>query len=108
MPLGCWWSKWCGTTLQVRALWVAFQTCRPRYWFSLVSITTVGYGDVVPTQPLGKILAAIVMIFGILVIALPITVIGSNFSNMVEPSHLSPSPEPSLKLLTQTLTLTMP
>ena len=36
----------------------------------------------VPTQPLGKILAAIVMIFGIVVIALPITVIGSNFSSI--------------------------
>ena len=45
-------------------------------------MTTVGYGDVVPTQPLGKILAAIVMIFGIVVIALPITVIGSNFSSI--------------------------
>ena len=48
------------------------------FWWCLVTMTTVGYGDVVPTQPLGKILAAIVMIFGIVVIALPITVIGSN------------------------------
>ena len=52
------------------------------FWWCLVTMTTVGYGDVVPTQPLGKILAAIVMIFGIVVIALPITVIGSNFSSI--------------------------
>jgi len=58
--------------------------------------------------PLGKLITVVVMIAGIITIALPITVIGSNFSNMVEPSHPSPSPEPSPKLFTQTLTLTMP
>jgi len=58
--------------------------------------------------PLGKLITVVVMIAGIITIALPITVIGSNFSNMVEHSHLSPSPEPSAKLFTQTLTLTMP
>ena len=34
--------------------------------------------------PLGKIITIVVMISGILTIALPITVIGSNFSKMVE------------------------
>ena len=47
-------------------------------------MTTVGYGDVVPTQPLGKVLGGLVMIFGIIVIALPITVIGSNFATIYE------------------------
>jgi voltage-gated potassium channel len=50
-------------------------------------MTTVGYGDVVPTQPLGKILAAIVMIFGIVVIALPITVIGSKLQLHLRQVH---------------------
>jgi hypothetical protein len=64
------------------------------FWWCLVTMTTVGYGDVVPTQPLGKVLGGIVMIFGIVVIALPITVIGSNFATiykkMVLDEGLSP------------------
>ena len=54
------------------------------FWWCLVTMTTVGYGDVVPTQPLGKVLGGLVMIFGIIVIALPITVIGSNFATIYE------------------------
>lgn len=45
-----------------------------------MTITTVGYGDIVPTQWYGKALSMIAMLCGILVIALPITVIGANFS----------------------------
>jgi hypothetical protein len=45
-------------------------------------MTTVGYGDVVPTSGFGQFIGGIVMIFGIVVIALPITVIGSNFATI--------------------------
>ena len=43
-------------------------------------MTTVGYGDMYPTNWYGKLLGVIVMMFGIIVIALPIPVIGSNFT----------------------------
>ena len=46
--------------------------------------------------PLGKLITIVVMISGIITIALPITVIGSNFAKMVEAAR-SPSPSPPPK-----------
>jgi len=57
-----------------------FDSIPSTFWWCLVTMTTVGYGDMFPTQALGKALAGCVMILGIIVIALPITVIGSNFA----------------------------
>ena len=49
-------------------------------WWTWVTMCTVGYGDVNPMTILGKTFAGLVMCFGVLVLALPVTVIGSNFS----------------------------
>jgi len=59
-----------------------FESIPTSFWWCLVTMTTVGYGDVAPSQPMGKVLGGLVMIFGIVVIALPITVIGSNFATI--------------------------
>lgn len=34
-------------------------------WWAIVTATTVGYGDIVPVTPIGRILASIMMLFGI-------------------------------------------
>ena len=47
-------------------------------------MTTVGYGDCYPVTVLGKTIAIITMLSGVLILALPITVVGANFQKMVE------------------------
>ena len=51
-------------------------------WFAFTTVSTVGYGDIVPMSTMGRVTAMITMLVGILTIGLPITVIGSNFSEL--------------------------
>lgn len=50
------------------------------YWFVLVTMTTVGYGDKYPTSVLGYFATAAVILIGITVTALPIAIVGGNFA----------------------------
>lgn len=52
-------------------------------WWALATFTTVGYGDVVPITPYGKMVGGVVMIFGLAFYALPIGIIASGFSDEV-------------------------
>ena len=51
------------------------------FWFIIVAATTVGYGDLYPTTDIGKIIGTFVMVTGLLVLAFPITIIGTNFAD---------------------------
>lgn len=49
-------------------------------WFVMQTISTVGFGDMTPVSDAGKCIGAVIIMFGMVVVSLPITVIGANFS----------------------------
>lgn len=51
------------------------------YW-AIVTLTTVGYGDMAPGTPLGKFLACIVMLCGYAIIAVPTGIVTSEFTRL--------------------------
>ena len=56
------------------------------YW-AVVTMTTVGYGDVVPVTPLGRFIASIIMIFGYGVIAVPTGIVSAEIVNAAKHHH---------------------
>jgi len=49
------------------------------YW-SIVTLTTVGYGDITPVTPLGKFISAIIMLLGYAIIAVPTGIVSSELT----------------------------
>jgi voltage-gated potassium channel Kch len=70
----------------VRRIWLngdeeptPFRSIPVAIWWVCVTLTTVGYGDMAPTTPAGKAIGVAAFYVGILFLALPISIIGSNF-----------------------------
>lgn len=58
----------------------AFGSIPASAWWALSTLTTVGYGDVVPVTPWGKLLGGVVMLLGVGMFALPIAIISTGFA----------------------------
>ena len=44
-------------------------------WYSIVTLTTVGYGDIAPLTPIGQAISALIMLIGYSIIAVPTGII---------------------------------
>ena len=53
-------------------------------WWGIATLTTVGYGDVVPATDLGKILASFTMLIGIGMFALPAAILASAYYEQIQ------------------------
>lgn len=52
-------------------------------WWAIVTLATVGYGDIVPITPLGKLIAGVTILVGILIAALPVGIIATAFAREI-------------------------
>ncbi|MDR0739033.1 MAG: ion transporter [Oscillospiraceae bacterium] len=58
-----------------------FKNIFSAFWWTFVAITTIGYGDIYPITPLGKLFSIIIFITGITLVAVPTAIITSEFIN---------------------------
>jgi voltage-gated potassium channel len=52
-------------------------------WWAIVTLGTIGYGDVVPMTVLGKLIATVTIFLGLVMVALPIGILASAFADEV-------------------------
>jgi voltage-gated potassium channel len=55
-------------------------------WWGVVTLTTVGYGDIYPVTALGKILGGIITLLGVGLIALPSGILASGYTEQIQKS----------------------
>ena len=65
-------------------------------WWSVVTLTTVGYGDTVPVTPVGRVLAAVIAVPGIGLFALPAGILSAglleaNINSQATPGSGTPT-----------------
>ena len=60
-----------------------FGTIPQAMWWAIVTLGTVGYGDVVPVTPLGKMVSVFAIVVGFAMIALPVAIISTAFADEV-------------------------
>lgn len=52
-------------------------------WWAVVTVTTVGYGDVVPVTTLGRVIGGVTMVAGIFMLALPVGIFATAFIEVI-------------------------
>ncbi len=61
-----------------------FSSIPQAMWWSIITLTTVGYGDVYPITAIGKVLAAFIALLGIGMFALPTGILGAAFIEEIQ------------------------
>jgi voltage-gated potassium channel len=60
-----------------------FGTIPDAMWWAIVTLATVGYGDVSPVTALGKLFTAIYILAGLIIIALPVGIVATAFASEI-------------------------
>ncbi|KAH0540520.1 hypothetical protein KQX54_017932 [Cotesia glomerata] len=86
-------------TLSKRRFWLYVTTMVDKPHHVRIFIDPLCYGDMVPQEPLGKIVGGVCSLSGVLVIALPVPVIVSNFSRIYHQNQRADKRKAQKKIL---------
>lgn len=64
----------------------SFSSIPATMWWAVATLTTVGYGDMLPITPIGRFFASIISILGIGMFALPTGILGAGFVEEIKKS----------------------
>lgn len=65
-----------------------FKSIPHAMWWGIVTMTTSGYGDMVPVTPIGRTLAGFSMLIGIAMLAMPVGIVANGVANEVRRREL--------------------
>ena len=78
-----------------------FHTVWLGMWWAMETVTTVGYGDVVPHQTAGKVIAAVLMVGGLALLSVITALITSGFVSRAESHRRASEGDPVMRKLDQ-------
>jgi voltage-gated potassium channel len=89
--LGCLMILACATLVAATAMYIAEGKVQPdklgtipeAAWWAIVTLGTIGYGDVIPMTPAGRLVASITIIAGLVMIALPVGIVATAFAEVI-------------------------
>lgn len=68
----------------------AFSSIPTAMWWGITTLTTLGYGDIYPVTPIGKVLGSMIAVLGIGMFALPTGILSSGFIEVVQRRRRKP------------------
>lgn len=89
--LGCLMVLACATLVAATAMYIAEGKVQPDKlgtipeagWWAIVTLGTIGYGDVIPITPAGKLIASLTIVTGLVMIALPVGIVATAFADVI-------------------------